>query len=131
VDEKAASALEFEFDNIRETVDKIRRTTPVNNDPYLRSQEEDEISPEERRRRIEEAQRRRQEALARPINVVKLSSPQTIIDLESQPAYLRRSVNLDDVPDSEQPAMSDWTVSLEEEGEIKVGGNAYLHDNVD
>jgi cell division protein FtsZ len=131
VDEKAASALEFEFDNIRETVDKIRRTTPVNNDPYLRSPEEDEISPEERRRRIEEAQRRRQEALARPINVVKLSSPQTIIDLESQPAYLRRSVNLDDVPDSEQPAMSDWTVSLEEEGEIKVGGNAYLHDNVD
>ncbi len=131
VDEKAASALEFEFDNIRETVDKIRRTTPVNSDPYLRQQEEDEISPEERRRRIEEAQRRRQDALARPINVVKLSSPQTIIDLESQPAYLRRSVNLDDVPDSEQPAMSNWMVSLEEEGEIKVGGNAYLHDNVD
>jgi len=131
VDEKAASALEFEFDNIRETVDKIRRTTPVNNDPYLRSQEEDEISPEERRRRIEEAQRRRQEALSRPINVVKLSSPQTIIDLESQPAYLRRSVNLDDVPDSEQPTMSNWTISLEEEGEIKVGSNAYLHDNVD
>ncbi len=131
VDEKAASALEFEFDNIRETVDKIRRTTPVNSDPYLRQQEEDEISPEERRRRIEDAQRRRQDALARPINVVKLSSPQTIIDLESQPAYLRRSVNLDDVPDSEQPAMSNWMVSLEEEGEIKVGGNTYLHDNVD
>ena len=131
VDEKAASALEFEFDNIRETVDKIRRTTPVSNDPYLRSLAEDEISPEERRRRIEDAQRRRQEALARPINVVKLSSPQTIIDLESQPAYLRRSVNLEDVPDSEQPAMSNWTVSLEEEGEIRVGGNSYLHDNVD
>jgi len=131
VDEKAASALEFEFDNIRETVDKIRRTTPVNSDPFLRTQEEDELSPEERRKRIEEAQRRRQEALARPINVVKLSSPQTIIDLESQPAYLRRSVNLDDVPDAEQPAMSNWTVSLEEEGEIRVGGNSYLHDNVD
>ncbi len=130
VDEKAASVLEFEFDNIRETVDKIRRTAPVSNDPYLR-EEEEEISPEERRRRIEEAQRRRQEALARPINVVKLSSPQTIIDLESQPAYLRRSVNLDDVPDSEKQEMSNWTISLEEEGEIKVGGNSYLHDNVD
>jgi cell division protein FtsZ len=130
VDEKAASALEFEFDDIRESVEKIRRTTPVNNDPYLRD-EEDEISPEERRRRIEEAQRRRQEALNRPINVVKLSSPQTIIDLESQPAYLRRSINLDDVPDSDKPEMSNWTISLEEEGEIKVGGNAYLHDNVD
>ncbi|MFN0035532.1 MAG: cell division protein FtsZ [Saprospiraceae bacterium] len=130
VDEKAASMLEFEFDNIRESVDKIRRTTPVNNDPYLRDEEE-ELSPEERRSRIEQAQRRRQEALARPINVVKLSSPQTIIDLESQPAYLRRSVNLDDVPDSEKQTMSNWTISLEEEGEIKVGGNSYLHDNVD
>ncbi|MBL7782172.1 MAG: cell division protein FtsZ, partial [Saprospiraceae bacterium] len=93
--------------------------------------EEDEISPEERRRRIEEAQRRRQEALNRPINVVKLSSPQTIIELENQPAYLRKSINLDDVPDAEQPSMSNWTVSLEDEGEIKVGGNSYLHDNVD
>ena len=131
VDEKAATSLEFEFDNIRETVDKIRRTTPVNSDPYLRHAEEDEISPEERRRRIEEAQRRRQEALNRPINVVKLSSPQTIIELENQPAYLRKSINLDDVPDAEQPSMSNWTVSLEDEGEIKVGGNSYLHDNVD
>ena len=130
VDEKAASTLEFEFDNIRETVEKIRRTTPVNTDPHLRHPE-DEISPEERRRRIEEAQRRRQEALNRPINVVKLNSPQTIIELENQPAYLRKSINLDDVPDSEQPEMSNWTISLEDEGEIRVGGNSYLHDNVD
>jgi cell division protein FtsZ len=131
VDEKAASALEFEFENIRETVDKIRRTTPVNSDPHIRRPEDDEISPEERRRRIEEAQRRRQEALNRPINVVKLNSPQTIIELENQPAYLRKSINLDDVPDSQQPEMSNWTISLEEEGEIRVGGNSYLHDNVD
>ncbi len=131
VDEKAATALEFEFDNIRETVDKIRRTTPVNSDPFLRHPEDDEIPPEERRRRIEEAQRRRQEALNRPINVVKLSSPQTIIELENQPAYLRKSISLEDVPDAQQPAMSNWTVSLEEEGEIRVGGNTYLHDNVD
>lgn len=131
VDEKAASTLEFEFDNIRETVENIRRTGPVSNDPYVRMRDEEEISPEERRRRIEEAQRRRQEALSRPINVVKLNSPQTIIDLENQPAYLRKNINLDDVPDAAQPDMSNWTISLEEEGEIKVGGNSFLHDNVD
>jgi cell division protein FtsZ len=132
VDEKAASTLEFEFDNIRETVEKIRRTAPAaGSEPFVRREPEDEISPEERRRRIEEAQRRRQEALNRPINVVKLNSPQTIIELESQPAYLRKSVNLDDVPDAEKPEMSNWTISLEEEGEIRLGGNSYLHDNVD
>jgi cell division protein FtsZ len=134
VEEKAAAGgtLEFEFDNIRETVDKIRRTTPVNKDPYVRRDaEEDEISPEERRRRIEDAQRRRQEALNRQINVVKLNSPQTVIEMENQPAYLRKNINLDEVPEADQPDMSNWTVALEEDGEIRLGGNPYLHDNVD
>ncbi len=130
VDEKAANKLEFEFDNIRESVEKIRRTHSVSGDPFVGRGEED-LSPEERRKRIEEAQRRREEIRNRPINVVKLNSPQTIIELESQPAYLRKNINLDDVPDAEKPGMSNWTISLEEEGEIKLGGNSYLHDNVD
>ncbi|MCB9354787.1 MAG: cell division protein FtsZ [Saprospiraceae bacterium] len=130
VDEKAANKVEFEFDDIRETVEQIRRNKSNNGDPFV-GREEQDISPEERRRRIEEAQRRREEIRNKPINVVKLNSPQTIIELESQPAYLRRNVNLDDVPDAEKPGMSDWTISLEEEGEIKLGGNSYLHDNVD
>ncbi len=130
VDEKAATALEFEFDNIRETVDKIRRQAPTGNDPVVRREVED-LSPEERRKRIEAAQRHREEVRNRPINVVKLNSPQTIIELENQPAYLRKNINLDDVPDAEQPEMSTWTISLEEEGEIRMGGNSFLHDNVD
>jgi cell division protein FtsZ len=130
-DEKAASERVIVFENIRETVENIRRTTPVNSDPYLSGMDEEAITPEERRKRIEVAQRRRQEELNRPINVVKLNSPQTIIDLESQPAYLRKSINLDDVPDAEKHEMSNWTISMEEEGEIKVGGNSFLHDNVD
>jgi len=129
VEEKAASAVEFGFDNIRETVEKIRRTHN-DNDPYVRRDGED-LPPEERRRRIEEAQRRREEVRNRPINVVKLNSPQTIIELENQPAYLRKNINLDNVPDADQPGMSNWTISLEEEGEIRMGGNSFLHDNVD
>ena len=50
---------------------------------------------------------------------------------QQNPGKARRSINLDDVPDSEKQEMSNWTISLEEEGEIKVGGNSYLHDNVD
>jgi cell division protein FtsZ len=130
VEEKAANAVEFEFDNIRESVEHIRRTTGAGSDPYVRREGED-LSPEERRRRIEEAQRRREEARNRPLNVVKLNSPQTIIELENQPAYLRKSINLDDVPDAEKTTMSAWTISLEEEGEIRMGGNSFLHDNVD
>ncbi|MBU6343385.1 MAG: cell division protein FtsZ, partial [Bacteroidetes bacterium] len=128
VEEKAAHAIEFEFDNIRETVDQIRRTQ--GNDPYVRK-ESDDLSPDERRRRIEEAQRRKEEARNRPLNVVKLNSPQTIIELESQPAYLRKNIKLDNVPDADQIGMSGWTISLEEDAEIKLGGNTFLHDNVD
>lgn len=130
VEEKAAGAIEFEFENIRETVEKIRRTRNSGSDPYVRPYE-DELTPEKRRRRIEEAQRRKEEARNRPLNVVKLNSPQTIIELENQPAYLRKNVNLDNIPDADQPGMSGWTISLEEEAEIRMGGNSFLHDNVD
>ncbi|MDX2278981.1 MAG: cell division protein FtsZ [Saprospiraceae bacterium] len=130
VEEKAASAIEFEFDNIRETVDQIRRTQSSGNDPFVR-RDADDLTPEERRKRIEEAQRRKEEARNRPLNVVKLNSPQTIIELENQPAYLRKNVNLDNVPDADQHDMSSWTISLEEETEVRLSGNSFLHDNVD
>lgn len=135
VEEKAASKLEFEFEDIRETVDKIRRTQGVSNDPFARREQAaaPDLTPEERRKRMEEAQRRREEVRNRQINVVKLNSPQTIIELENQPAYLRRNIRLDDVPNAQDPGLSDWTISLddEQEPEIRFGGNSFLHDNVD
>lgn len=124
VEEKAAHAVEFEFDNIRDTVERLRRN-PDTSDPYAG------MSPEERRRVHFETLKRREEARNRQLNVVKLSSPQTVIELESQPAYLRRNINLDNVPEAEGPEMSSWTINLEDEPEIKMTGNSFLHDNVD
>jgi cell division protein FtsZ len=132
VEEKAASTVEFEFDDIRETIDKYRKgpNAPIA-DTYM-SREEREKEMEERRRRTEELMRRKEDARNRQLNVVKLSSPQTVIDLESQPAYLRRNINLDSIPDAQSQGMSSWTINLEEESaEIKMTGNSYLHDNVD
>ncbi|MCC6460756.1 MAG: cell division protein FtsZ [Saprospiraceae bacterium] len=131
VEEKAANSIEFDFDNVRETMEKIRHAKSDSNDPYVHGDEAGEISPEERRKRLEEAQRRREEVRNRPINVVKLNSPQTIIELENQPAYLRKGVSLDNLPDAETPGMSTWTISIEDEPEIRMTGNSYLHDNVD
>ena len=131
VEEKAANAVEFDFDNVRETLEKFRQAKSDTNDPFVRPDESSEISPEERRKRLEEAQRRREEVRNRPLNVVKLNSPQTIIELENQPAYLRKGVNLDSLPDAEKPGMSTWTISIEDEPEIKMNGNSFLHDNVD
>lgn len=131
VEEKAAPLLEFEFDNIRESVEKIRRASSTTSENPVLRREEDDLSPEERRRRLEETQRRREEVRNRPINVIKLNSPQTVIELENQPAYMRKNIHLDDVPDAALSTMSDWTISLEDEPEIRVGGNAFLHDQAD
>ena len=60
----------------------------------------------------------------------KLSNPQTILDLETEPAYLRRGVPLDDVPSASETTSSRWTISDEDEPEISAG-NPFLHDNVD
>ena len=61
---------------------------------------------------------------------LKLNNPNTINELESEPAYLRRGVNLDDVPDSGDVEMSKWTITDDDEPEIRQT-NSYLHDNVD
>lgn len=131
VEEKAANAIEFDFDNVRETMEKIRGSKSDQNDPFVRTDDLGEISPEERRQRLADAQRRREEVRSRPINVVKLNSPQTIIELENQPAYLRKGVRLDSLPDAESTGMSTWTISIEDEPEIRMSGNSFLHDTVD
>jgi cell division protein FtsZ len=127
VDETPAPATSaFEFDNVRETVERIRRSQVATPD-----RREEDLSPEERRRRLEEAQRRREEVRNRPISVTKLSSPQTVIDLESQPAYLRKNIRLDDVPDAASQEISDWTISLDDDADVRMGGNSFLHERVD
>ena len=77
-----------------------------------------------------EAERRRRERLASLSHKPKLNNPQTVNELENEPAYLRRGVNLEDVPDSAEPTYSKWTVSDDEEPQLRKG-NSFLHDNVD
>lgn len=123
------SAHTFEFDNIRSVIDKYQRGNPyAYGEPTAR--EEDKDRQEEERRRRQENENRRRERLRNHTNGLKLNNPQVINELENEPAYLRRGVNLDDVPDSVEPTLSQWTISDDDEGEIR-NGNPYLHGNVD
>lgn len=61
---------------------------------------------------------------------LKLNNPQVINELESEPAYLRRNIELDDVPHSSEPSMSKWTLSDDDTPQLKKG-NSFFHDNVD
>lgn len=67
---------------------------------------------------------------------MKLRTPSGITELEKEPAFMRRKVNLDDVPHSSEDAVSRYTLGEEEtrEGVVRTSlkaNNSFLHDNVD
>jgi cell division protein FtsZ len=95
-------------------------------EPYLRNEKTE--SEEERRRRLSQESQRR-ERLRSNVNSMKLNNPQTIIELENEPAYLRRGVRLDNIPHSSDKQMSNWTI--DENDNLNTSGNSFLHDNVD
>mgnify|MGYP000294810619 CR=1 FL=1 len=115
----------FEFEDIQ--LDKYRKTRYSYDEPYVKDEEREREEMAMRKR--QEREERRREKLR--TNVSKLNNPQVINELESQPAYLRRNVQLNDVPhSSEESTLSEWSVSDEAAPEIS-RNNSYLHDNVD
>lgn len=61
---------------------------------------------------------------------IKLNNPEVLNELENKPAYLRKGVSLDNVEHSSDSKVSKWTITDDEEPEIK-DNNSFLHDNVD
>jgi cell division protein FtsZ len=127
-EEETRKANTFEFDDVRSTTDKYSRYNNYSYDePYMKGDEK-EMDDESRRKQLEKEQRRRERLRS---HNVKLNNPKNIIELENEPAYMRRGVELDNVPDSSDQQMSQWTISDEEEPALKENGNSFLHDNVD
>lgn len=60
----------------------------------------------------------------------RFQDPRALNDLENQPAYLRKGVKLDDMPDRSERRLSDWTITAEDEPTFRKG-NPFLTDNVD
>ncbi len=55
-----------------------------------------------------------------------------IEELENEPAYLRKNIQLDNVKHSEESKISKFTLSDDPENQLKISPeNPYLHDNVD
>ncbi len=123
---KDKKANTFEFDNVKQSIDKLQRNRYSYDTPYVKDEEKERKEEEERKKRDREMKRR--ERLRS--SSVKLNNPQTIIELENEPAYIRRGVQLDDVPDSADYNLSKWTISDDDEPEIR-NNNSYLHDTVD
>ena len=116
----------FEFNDLNHAADKYRKTRFNLDDPYI-SKEDEEKKQEELKKKKEKDARRREKLRNQQ---VKLNNPQNVIDLENEPAYLRRGVNLDDVPDSRR-CISFQMDHLKMMTNQKIrSDNAFLHDNV-
>ena len=116
-----------EFDSNR-----LSKPRPAYNQPQQQPEPaakyEAPVNDEERRRRLAQDALRR-EKLRTNVNTMKLNNPQTIIEMENEPAYMRRGVRLDNVQLSSEKPFSQWTI--DENDELKTTGNSFLHDNVD
>jgi cell division protein FtsZ len=114
-----------EFNDVKETIKSLSQKQYTYTQPYLKEEESIE-KQRERAARVEKENRRREKL--REVTV-KLNK-QTIVDLENEPAYIRRRVELDSVFDEEEPGVSRWTIGGDEEPVLKQE-NSFLHDNVD
>jgi cell division protein FtsZ len=117
----------FEFKNVRPTADKTPKEPKATfTEPYLREEEKERNADTLRQR--QEQERQRKEKLK--TNVVKLNNPQNIIELENEPAYMRRGVELEDIPDAAYDQRSRWTITDDEDTD-NYSGNSFLHGGND
>jgi cell division protein FtsZ len=81
----------------------------------------------------EENLKKSQERIAQLKNMsMKMQSPSGIADLENQPAYVRRNVQLNEVQSSAEEQNSRLTLGKDDQGETGLrSNNSFLHDNVD
>lgn len=102
----------------------------MKNEPVIENKEENVIiAKAEENEQLKKAQER--VAKLKELSF-KLKSPNGLSELENEPAYKRRNINLDSTPHSSESQVSRYTLSEgdDKKAEIKPN-NSFLHDNVD
>ena len=122
----------FEFENLEEAKARLRPRSRQEEQSFASTylRDEEEARRDAQRRELDAQDEQRRQALRDRRELPKLSNPNVVVEMEKQPAYMRRNVQLENVqkPENEEP--SRWSVSSDEEVPLR-SGNRYLHDNVD
>ncbi len=85
-----------------------------------------ELSREEKQQRIRDREERLKNLS------LQMKTPEGLADLERLPAYIRRNVNLNPVPASNESQISRFTLNeSDDKGSQIKSNNSFLHDNVD
>lgn len=123
-DAEGQETIEFNLSK-KKQVDKKPKYS-IEKQPFVKPKEEPETpKAEQEKKETLEERRQRLKNLS-----VKLNNPEVLNELENKPAYLRKGIALDNVEHSSTSKVSKWTISDEEEPEVK-DNNSFLHDNVD
>ncbi len=98
-----------------------------------RAEKKDEETKYNKTLNTEEKQQYIQDRNERLKNLsLQLKTPEGLADLEKLPAYIRRNVNLNPVPASNESQISRFTLNeSDEKGSQIKSNNSFLHDNVD
>lgn len=113
--------------------EEMNNTVMINLDEEVKANSNSEITESELTKEEEMYKRSRERIMRlRELNF-KMSTPSGINDLEREPAYKRKNVSLDNVPNSAESNISRLTLSMDENDrnpEIRAN-NSFLHDRVD
>lgn len=111
---------EFEFRVKEQEIKPLSKTT----------EENDTALSKEDREQMERKSKERVEKLRQMS--IKLKAPGGLTEMEKEPAYRRKNVELSDEKPSEETRVSKYTLSEgdDDEAELK-SDNSFLHDNVD
>lgn len=121
----------FEFDMLTNSI--VSSDEPKINsfsEPVIESKEENTIISKVQN---DEQLKKAQDRVAKLKELsFKLKSPNGLSELENEPAYKRRNVNLDSTPHSSESQVSRYTLSEGDDKKVEIKpNNSFLHDNVD
>jgi cell division protein FtsZ len=81
---------------------------------------------------MEEQHKRTQERMMKIQEyTIKLKNAEGMAEFEQEPAYVRRNVELDQSRKSQENVVSRFGVGERGSGNVTLGNNQFLHDNVD
>ncbi len=127
----SAHTIDFEEDDVRQAIEALNsdysfeqeRNTPESQRNITVSE-----GDKERFRKLEDARRNYMRNTIAP----NFDNPKAINDMENEPAYKRRNVNLDDVVEMRKAnTLSRFEVGSDMDKPLTESNNSFLHENVD
>lgn len=136
------SVFEFEITNTETeetTSEEEFETLGWDEEPFLKSEssvEENENTENTIIAKVQndEQMKKAQDRVSRlkELNFKLLKTPNGLSELENEPAYKRKNINLESTPHSSESQVSRYTLSENDEKKIEIKpNNSFLHDNVD